>query len=655
MQNRELHINGKLIELSESTRIGVTLQANTLGELQNRQGTYTNTFMIPLTRKNQLALEFSNLMPSASLIPYRKNLGTYIENGVEIISEGETKIVKADDNFIHIETTGGNVDLSRAIGDVIVGDLYADDAAHEWNLINVLASRLGLSYYLYPLIDWRTDIDTYFDTTTIDIRQMLPTCIVSGLFSRLEIYTGYTFKGSYITSDEHLNMILTPDAFSVNPEYVSDLQTESTIVTGAVANGMIIEVAESSGTIQQEFPLNMVLDGAGFTDGVYFAPTNHIGKLRFTGTIAFAWNYDNGGIGVFETPQSRDYWFLAQIKKDGAVIAEKTFPTQTGTIYDLNSFIDFVIDIQTDEQLLTTGSSYFCNVIVNVESHTNADTILDFGFTPNNYVKFQHTPSEGLVFGNDIRFKDIFRMKAKDVLTDILNLRGLIIQTNSFTKEVSFNFFQDLVDNKINALDWSDKIDIRGHELNYKFGEYAQRNNFRFKEDDSVEDELGDSYFDIDDQTLSESSDVVQISHSATEQTSKYLGLNIPSIEAIDALNKWQKPSFRLLQLDKQATTFTTNYTDGTTTTSVQDSIPFARFVGFEDLVPDFYGILQDILDQTKGILLMTKLNSLDIQNLNFVIPIFLDVPELEINGYFYINKIANYKQGLTPVEYIRL
>src|SRR5690606_13874296 len=97
-----------------------------------------------------------------------------------------------------------------------------------------------------------------------------------------------------------------------------------------------------------------------------------------------------------------------------------------------------------------------------------------------------HVPTNNLVFGNEIRFQDIFRMTVSDVLKDILNLRGIIIQTNSYTREVYLNYFSDLIRNKPNALDWSNKIDVRSHELSFNFGDYGQRNNMLFKPDDNV-------------------------------------------------------------------------------------------------------------------------------------------------------------------------
>jgi hypothetical protein len=599
------------------------------------------------------ALEWSNVMTSATVLPYRANSATYIEEGIEIVSDGEAIIQKTDQDFIYLNFVGGNVDLSKAIGDVIVGDLYADDLTHTWNLTNVYNSRLNNEYYIYPFVDWRTDIDTFYTTPTVDIRQMIPTATAKGFFDRLQSHTGYSFVGAYLDSDVHKNMIISPNELSILDENLSETSAE--VIDYALSTTFIIPALEGSGYVQQNFPLTLAIDGPGFFQGSYYPVVNEVGRLRFKGTLAARELYINGGLGFLETPETREYWFVVQIKRDGTVIAEYTETHQIGQIYDLDSFREFNIDLQTPEQILLSGSQYFVNIIFNVEKHSNADVQVDFGFTPDRYAKFTRFESPGIVSGSDINFRDLFRMKAKDVLKDILNLRGIIIQTNSYTKEVQFNYLQDLKNNIPIAKDWSDKIDTRSHTLFFKFGKYAQRNNLIFKERDDVPDGLGDYYFNVDDQTLEAETDVVKLKHPATVEQSRYLGGNIPMIEAIDSLSKWNKPDWRILQLRTETSSFDVTWTDGTSNLVASDKIPFARFVPFNDLVPNFYNVLTEILDRTKALLLPVKLTAIDIQELDHVIPIYLDVPELDINGYFYINKISNYKQGFVPVEFVRL
>jgi hypothetical protein len=158
----ELTINGQKIELSSNTTIALTIQANNIGELQNRQGNFTNSFNIPLTQKNKKTFEFLNVITSGTNLPYQKLYATYKRNGIEIISEGSVNIQGVDSNNININILSGNVDLSSAIENLIVGELYLTEPTHVWNALNAVNSRTLTKDYVYPLIDWRTDLDTFF-------------------------------------------------------------------------------------------------------------------------------------------------------------------------------------------------------------------------------------------------------------------------------------------------------------------------------------------------------------------------------------------------------------------------------------------------------------------------------------------------------------
>lgn len=653
MQDKRLFINGVEMQLSDRTKIGVNLQANNIGELQNRQGTFTNTFRLPLNAHNREQLQHANVMTSTSQLPYQKLSITYQEGGIEIMSNAEGIIKNADEDWIYIDAVGGNIDLVRAIGDTTVGELFVNDTPHVWNITNVVNSRDKSEYYIYPLIDWRTDKTQFFDTPTINVREMLPCCPATSIFERLETFTGYTFTGSYIESAEHDNMVITPDEFSQNPEYINDLVLKAENPLLSITE---VEVLEGAGYITpQDVTVQMTSNDTNFFLGSYYPPTNEVGNLRWTGTFATRQVYINGGLGFLETPQTREFWFVAQIKKASTVIAEFTSNHFVGTVFDLDSFAETVIDIETGDIVLEAGFQYFLNIEIHAERHSNADTQIEFGFT-NNISVFKRTPKDGLIYGNEIRFVDLFRMKTVDVLKDILNLRGLIIQTNSYTKEVSFNFFSDLIKNKAIALDWSSLVDVRQTNLFFKFGKYGQRNNFKFKEEDTVSSGLGDYYFDIDDETLESEVDAVKLNHSATQSKAKYQGRVIPEIEAITTdLNVWEKPGWRILQLDRQPTSYNVNYVVPPLSTAVNTSIPFCRFVGFDQLVPTYYGALIDILTNTKALILIVKLDPMKIQNLDFTIPIELNVPELDISGFFYINKISNYQGGLTLCDFVRL
>lgn len=651
---RSLFINGNIIDLSESSEIAVTYQANDVGSLQNRQGTFTNNFKIIQNDHNVSVLGFSHLMTSASSVPYSRLNCTYIENGVEIISDGYGILKDSSNNFFTLQIVSGNIDLSKSIGDKLIGEFYSNDTVYKWNTENAFNSLDGSRYYIYPLIDWRADIDTFFNSSPVaDVSNMLPAIKIPDLFSRIEADLGFSFVGPYLESDEHKTMILTPDEFTRSDESVNALKAKATFDPGPWDVTIIgnIPIPEDSGiNYVRVYPTQNNFE-TGFALNNFSVTENAIGSLSLSDNLSISWQKDEIP-GSFYNSQSRDFYIVSRIIRgsDGQILAEITSEVWTGELNDPNS--TFYITFETGNILFEAGDFYYCAHDFVIQAHTNIDSRM---FVMSEYCKFEYTPTSIIAIGSNLDFKDIFRMKTKDVLFDILNLRGVIIQTDTYKKEVQFNYFQDIVDNIPSALDWSDKVDIRSNNLSFRFGDYAQKNWFKFKENESVPKGLGDYFFNISNENIEAEKTIIQLNHSATEQKNKYLGYNIPEIKAFDSAVKWLKPGYRLLNLEKQNTSFLVSFSDGTTTQTTSSNIPFARFIGFDKTIPEFYPALISILDNTKALKLPLHLSEDDVSEVDFTIPIYLHVPERSIDGYFYLNKIENFTSGLTLCEFIRL
>jgi len=646
----QLIVNGKEMILSDQTRIGITYQANNIGELQNRQGTFTNTFKLPIVRENIEALELVNQMTSSTLLPYKKLSATYIENGIEIIGNGVATIVSVDSNFINMNIVSGNVDLLEAIGDITVGDLYLNDQIFPWNIDVAVLLRSGTAYLVYPLVNFKTDEENVLNgNTTADIRDMLPCCNVQLMFEKLSDYIGFYFTGKYLDSNEHKKMILTPSDLTIKEENLLLLQTSSIDTLGTWSK--LITTIHNATTNVDFYTLPTYNVSTGDFSGNSINVSNEInGSLRFTSDIKVI--FASSVVNITGQTFNYEVTMVYQIVDDlGSIVAEYTETPQYVTSFPAT--LNYVADINTGNILLTLPRTYSTRIRLICPAVLGDTNITVKANSPNS--KFTFTPSGKITHLTDTNFSDLYRMKVKDVLKDILNLRGVIIQTNGYTKNVQFNYFDDLISNKSNAIDWSDKVQNGINVLSFQFGNYAQKNWLRFKERDDVTKELGDYYFTVGNENFEAEKTVVKLVHPATEQESKYLGYNIPRVKAFDSDYSWNKPDWRILQLEVQNTSFNVAYTDGTTTINKNTSIPFARFIGFDKTVPEFYEALAGILDNTKAIKIPIKLTALDISTLDFTIPRYIHCPDIGVDGYFYINKIENYKGDITLCEFVRL
>lgn len=653
----QLFINGIELQLSDSTKIGVTYQANNVGELQQRQGNYTNVFKILINDHNNAALEWSSIMASETNLPYEILKATYLEDGVEIISEGKARIKEIQNGFYLIAVTSGNIDLKDAIGDTRVGDLYANDDSFIWSRNSIINSRDGSKYYIFPFIDWRTDINTFFNDTSVDSQEMIPCATMTGFIERLSGFTGFTFSGSYLDSDDHKKMILTPNAFSKS-ESIQSTRAFTQLTDDNLTDAfwkLDEDIPKDTGLHTFTLVPNYINNETDFVNGRYVSPTTHTGRLQFRANIIVYWLKDS----FFNTTESQ-LWRYQVILKDNLGNVVKSFWSVVFFV-ELTYQEEFTLDLDTGAVTLMQGRQYFVEIKFFFNAHTNRNTRIFIvpkvgTLTP----ELKHTPAKNISLFDSISFGDLFTMKIKDVLSDVMNKRGLVLQTNNYSKVVQLNFFQDLIDNKAIAKDWSNKVEEKNETLTFTFGKYKRRNWMRFKPNEFVEAELGDYYFDIVDENIDDEIDVVKFHHPATQEVSRGTTpegvFNIPTIEALNSDNKWQKPGYRILQMDTQAVGFDVDFNEGVLAPILlQTNIPFAKFVGTEELIPVFYEALTDILTKTKGISLPIKLSAVEIQELDFTIPIYLYLPNRGIDGYFYLNIIDKYQGGVTTCQLIRL
>jgi hypothetical protein len=670
----ELIINNRRVDLGENTNIGLNFSANNIGELQNRQGNFTNTFKLPNSKNNKEIFEWSHLQTTSSLMPYKKLKATYLQNGIEIVSDGIAELQSTDNDYFYLNVYSGNLDFMGAIGEATIGDLYKNDIVYNWSTYYVINRRYVYDYIFFPIIDWREDLD-FFLTNTIDVRQMLPCATMPQLFNRLSTYTGFTFVGNYLNNVEHTTMMLTPNEFTIPSS--SAIKTSQKLQTKALGQYEFTDI--STGTsigYVKFFPEfrneSKIVD---FNIGAFKPTVNKVGKLRFAG------NYQcfkqSGG-------KVKDYYLNVSIIDENEV--DVYGPIKYGPYKE--GYTEIPIDIETSEMTFLSTKNYKAKINAEIYQ-TNKNTKFQlYEYDKINYIQYvnvlvlvngiptgatqtkinspidtlphylQFTPSPKIAFNNALDFTKIFTMKIKDVIKDILNLRGIIIQTNNYTKTISFNSFEDVNLNKSVAKNWSEKIQ-NSTSMSFKFGNYAKKNNFLFKEDtDRVNN--ADNYHNytvyLNNETLDDEKTVVKLAHPTTIITGRYNGFNVPTINGLkDATNEWKKSDWRILNTKVQNTNFNVNYTDGTTTTAINTYLPFCDIIGFETLVPKYYSTIKNILENPKVLKIVAKLDVTDISDLDFSIPIQIQRPDLNISGYFYINKIENYKGGLTSCEIIEI
>lgn len=643
----EVYINGRLMDLSDNTRIGRTYQANNIGELQNRQGDYSNQVKFPKTKNNRITLESMDYVNSATKIPYRVNSAQIIQEGIDTMQEAIVTAIGSDEDEYTVQFTSGNTSFFSLFPDLKISELSIPGMNHTNDFDTVVNSRSNTTGVIYPLIDWfDNSTDNAFTTNQIRADYLMPCIRIKDVFDAMDELTGFTSKGSFIDSPDYPNLILTPGSLGRGKDAIEKYNA-------AAYNSQNI-IFTPSGYLQEIFTPTFNIYGFNFNSNLYTADSPLFGYFTFQGFITLTYipteTYENRTIDI--SVELIKIGTGVVIADSVASIADPSDPAQVPVV------VLCPFELITINYNLQPGDQYFVRFKV---EDSSIDYYMDTTVDLDKDSAFRFKLITTIPYKSYIPLLELYDVKIKEIYQDVMNEYGVLIQTNTFRKEVYFNFFEDIQANLGIAKKWSHKADPKKCSINYKFGSFGKTNNFLYAPDDLTTPGIGDSFFTIDDETLPDSKDVVKLKTSSAEEEFRFQAETFPRIKAMTAAPRtFQDTNFRILLLEVKDTPYTMEYVDADgESLSTNTDIPFVRAspLYFGTLIPIYYPTLESILRHTKGIKIPLNLTPQDIQELNYLIPIYLDVhtPKVSVSGYFYLNKIENYQRGFTSCELMRL
>jgi len=624
MTTRELYINGMLVDLADRTNVAITKQANNIAELQNRQGDFSNQFKLPYTPTNRAALEHSHIINASTLLPYRQLTARYLEDGIELVHEGTALLGPPDSEGYTVQVIGGNNSFFGKFADLKVSELIGDRYDHVNSFANITASRSATTGYIYPLINWYDDTDPgAFMDEEIDPRFLLPVIFIKDIFALVDELTGYSSSGRLMQLPDFDNLILTPNALQRGPAAQEQYNVDVSGVTpGTVATTPITFANDAGNFVASEFIADAPIFGyMGLKTIVQI--TNSSGSTQ-SGFLNFE-VLRNAGVEVFFT----------------MVIPFTLLAGQSAEFY---------------------GSDFSVNrLFVPADTYTvTCEVISATGITYSSAHTWSFSLINELPYGALMPVGELYEgITVKQVYQDVMNLYASIPQTNSFRGEAVFGLFEQLTENIPLAKNWSSKIQPKGHQLGYKFGKYGKTNYMKYAATETVTPGYGDSSFAIDDETLPDIVTAVELATSATEDAIGYQNVPYPRIKSLETARKFTATAHRILLLDRKDTPYTHTYDDGTDTLTTGNDIPYATFrpLAFDVLKEIYYPTLLGMLFKTKAPAYNVQLTRQDVQELDFLIPVYLDVhrEDIDVTAYFYVSRVGNYLNGFARVELVRL
>jgi hypothetical protein len=625
----ELYIEDVLMDLPEDISIQVDYAIAEIGNFETRNGFRSVNFDLPRTATNKLVLENADIINNLTTRPYRRlKCRLYVDGIDQLIRFAD--IESAQDNF-NIRVYGGLTGFFELIKKKNITDLsYLPALAHEQNLTNVIASRINSTGYIYPLIDFHADSPNNIinnNNNNFDIRYCLPCLFIDDLLREIVGDAGYSLQNNINLFDiqyQSAKSLFVP-SFE-NPQYFN--ANSSTDIANTQSSNFSNPLYYASPVLQTRVGLDIKNEAGTFTtDGAF---TTY--PITFTDVIYY-----------YEIPVSGKYTFT--LKGNGA----QTLPVAALILKKNGTNLDEVAGLQS----MVGPPTWDVTVQYTVNAVAGEQYVAFFA----SLTFFNIAQADFSYMSNVLNFRQIQSdFKQGDFIKQYLQMYCAIIQVNEFTKLVQINKFDDLLKNIGLAIDWSDKIDYTDEpEITYSLDDYAQVNTLTYTDDDSVIKPAGtDGEILIDDETLDGTNEFIELNYAATELVTRLEGLQIPNIkiwtteieDSVPVTEITEEVEPRILLLEKISGNI--DYTDGTTTTNVTTNLPITWFIrsdktynlGFSNsLIPSYYNTLQKVLDRTKIVNVNVRLTPLDINQLDFLKPVYID----KFNSYFYISKISGF------------
>lgn len=646
----EIIIENQVVELANATKIGLTFQANTIGDLSSRQGNFSNKFKIPKTQHNQIIFENSSNINSNTDLPYQIKKGKVIQDGIEILPDANFRVDSVDD-FYELTINSGTTTFFDAIFGKKLRDLDLSEYDHTYSSANVLAGFVRDDGYCYPDILWNKP------TTTVGVARQ-PFMFIKTLIEKIVSESGYSLSGNFLEDYYYDNTLITCD-FRRGNDWVTDNAVH--IQKSASSYSTLVVSSNGLWVIPMSFQ-----DSGNFVGEIYTAPEPIYANFKTSVILKFKGQFVSG-FPYFQSPV--DYRIEFVNLSNGIIIGQSIYTfsatersqiqagIEVGVSLNIETgFISLVAgqQIQIRQSMTTDGG--FSNIawLVTNESKYDAD-VKDIFYPYNNS---QITMSE---VQHDMLQTEFFK--------GILNLFGIIGNVNDYTKTVVLNTFEKISENIQFANNWTQKVDLNSTPIvKFRDGKYGKNNYFKYKIDNDIVENYnynatfwesifgspdsiyyGSGNIQINDETLDEQNDFFTLPFGASINNS------IPVVNNDYSVDKFTPRVMVLYGRDTNPTSSQATFFD----ISRNRTLAFSHYFPTSDnLKKRYYNVIESILTRFKKIIISVNLKTIDIVEIDYSIPIYLDLTynNVAINGYFYINRIDNFQEGKpTKIELVRL
>ena len=456
----ELYIKGESVDLGDS-EITLNFKSNLLGDISKITASNSYTIKLPRTNKNIRLLDFPDVAGNESYMMRDYFNAEYYRNGVKLFDAKAVLISCSEDGFDVALTWGMSEKFIQLMNDDKSIQEFADMAL-PWNSSTTYDNGLVNGQLSHGYIRHNAGIDVDSNRDKIFIH---PSVNCMRLLEEIASYYGLTMDwGSYKQYIELLYLPLISQ--KANPKY------------NYYFAEIKLEYPGTPNTVVKYVQTNMTL-------GIY----NHVMGLTIHLNGSGNYRIESN----VKTKNSANPIYLL-IDKDNNNIYSSAFT------YDGNYMYSFNKEYLTEEKDLYL--------------HIDFQSQIDESY--NNYIKITD-----IELNDEAQYHTYYPIGSNlpdisvvDFIKQICWLFGLFaIKSDTGVSFISVN---KIIDNKNKAVDWSKKLVPTGwtaKETSYTFGDFAQKNYFRYEENENAKS--ADGYMVVQNKTLDYEKDLLKLPYTA--------------------------------------------------------------------------------------------------------------------------------------------
>jgi len=684
----QLIVQGQELDLFKDEVFAISKAVSKVGQFDLRFGDVSIGFNVPLTAKNNAIFRYISNLNNDNLGAFKRFEGQIKEDDA-ILSSGFYQVLNTNNNKkqIKIRFFGGNSDWFDLIKDRFINVEYEKqignpnsttyslrDLDSEFAESTIIASKDNTDGYFYFLAD--TGLDSNRTNNIFTDKDFQLGVFEHTIFKRIFDSVGIKVQGSIFSDPLFYQTIITA---------ATDLSEFADGTNNSKRYNVTLNPSQYVSGANQSFePISFNINDTDTQwNGTKYTALGAADNFTFSGRIvtnrsATFWNVGNAQIDI-------------NFKKNGLIVGSTSITPDGGLSTDLSLTFDefdysYGIIAANDELEVeyraTLPDTNFSPLVVKNGRYLYLESALSYSL-------------EGAVLPFDINTA-VPKIKQSDFVKDIMFRLGVISTYNSKKRILSFDKFQNVENNKIQSLDYTDKIDVSKDieiDFNKIVENYFKTSFIRYKEDENdtqlrlfktvAKNGLGDGQINIDNDNLTDEGDIFVSQYAATKDTLTmpltgssfnfylpyipvYLGDSSQDVQPRILIANQNTPinaisdSFSDIEFSGGGTYSNVGYaffakqitSEYGITNNVLDTNDFTlSFENFTQAGQTYFGttlleknydLYRKILNNPIYVPIYLNLTNLDVQNYNPLIPIWLDF-SLD-SGYYYFEEISQYK-----------